>query len=158
VEGFTGTTPNLVFVSKSTETANLCGEKIDPATLAQVVDTAGRDAPAIKQWCVVVDNEHICYNFCIETETSVPYAQLADLATALEHELHENTPRLYRIFRRQKLIAPAQATLMKPGWYAAWRKTRTRDNDAGNQLKMPLICDSIPLPQYIQKTTRRGDT
>jgi hypothetical protein len=156
VDGFTGTTPNIVFVSKSTETANLCGEKLSPATLDSVIKALTVNGKPIRYWCVVVNEKQFCYNLCLETESSVSTDELQKLAKAFENELHDNAPRLYRIFRQQGLIHPAQATAMKSGWHDAWRASRTRENDAGNQLKMPLICGNIPLPQFIADSSLKG--
>jgi hypothetical protein len=149
VEGFTGNTPNIVFVSKSSEIANLCGEKTPPNTLANVIKDVSSKTFEIANWCLVVDKQNFRYNFCIEPvdETAATGFDTEKLAQIFEDSLTENAARLYRIFRQQKLIEPATVTLMQPGWHDAWRESRKREGDSGNQIKLPLICDSIPLPE-----------
>jgi hypothetical protein len=152
VEGFTGTTPNLVFETKSTEVVDICGEKTSPTTLINAV--SGMVAVTeikLKNWALVLDIQGRRYNFCIELETtsSTPAAVAAKLAAEIEKQLFGDGILPYPTFRQQKLICPAIVTLMKDGWHEARINTKRKAGDSGNQLKLPLVCPEIPLANYI---------
>lgn len=152
VDGFTGTTPNLVFASKSTEVLDLCGEKTSPTTLiTAVADTVAATGIKLKHWSVVLDIDKKRYNFCLEPETPAPVPETVsrNLAIEIEKQLFGEGILPYPIFREQKLICPAVVTLMQTGWYEARINAKRKAGDSGNQLKLPLVCQEIPLPNHI---------
>jgi hypothetical protein len=152
VEGFTSTTPNIVFVSKSGEVANLCGEKISSEIITEIIGRVADKEKWIREWCLVLDHEKHCYNFCLEVNEEAQKLDVIKLRQIFEDHLISDTSRIYQIFRQQGLITPAVVTLMKPGWYAAWKKSKMRGGDAGNQLKMPMLCKNVPANEYILKS------
>ncbi len=157
VEGFTGNTPNIVFITKSTDTANLCGEKILSDKLAEVIDNINKTDIAVKHWCLVTDKDNFYYNFCIEPAVNKTYTQdeLKRIADRLETELRATATHIYGVFRNQKLIKPAEVSIMQSGWYDAWRKSKTKKNDSGSQLKLPIVCDTIPVAKFLLQTSRQ---
>jgi len=157
VEGFTGTTPNIVFVSKSTDTANLCGEKILSDKLIEIVDIINKTDIEVKHWCLVTDKDDFCYNFCIEPKIAKTYTQeeLENLAARLEIELRNNATHIYGVFRNQNLIKPAEVSIMKSGWYDAWRKSKTKKNDSGSQLKLPVVNEIIPVVEFLLQSSKK---
>jgi len=38
---------------------------------------------------------------------------------------------------------------MKCGWHESRIKAKRKTGDSGNQLKLPLVCPEIPLPNYV---------
>jgi len=152
VEGFTGTTPNLIFESKSTEVIDICGERTSPTTLINAVSaTAAVTGTKLKHWALVLDIKESRYNFCIELE-STPAALAAaagNLAAAIEKQLYGAGILPYPTFRQQKHLGPALVTLMQCGWHEARIKAKRKTGDSGNQLKLPLVCPEIPLPDYV---------
>jgi len=152
VEGFTGTTPNLIFESKSTEVIDICGEKTSPTTLINAISgMVAATGIKLKNWALVLDINERRYNFCIELETTsnTPATVAGKLAAEIERRLFGDGILPYPTFRQQKLICPAFVTLMKCGWYEARINAKCKAGDSGNQLKLPLVCPEIPLPNYI---------
>ncbi len=152
VEGFTGTTPNLIFETKSTEVVDICGEKTSPTTLINAVSgMVAATEIKLKNWALVLDIQGRRYNFCIELETTgnTSAAVAGKLAAEIEKQLFGDGILPYPTFRQQKLICPAIVTLMKDGWHEARINAKRKAGDSGNQLKLPLVCPEIPLPNYI---------
>lgn len=152
VESFTGTTPNIIFESKSGEIANICGEKSSPLLISKAVNEMQKNLSiAITHWCMVVDNKNFCYLFCIELKT-IPdsiNSLLKKISEEIEKQLFGDGLLPYGVFRKQNFLNAAKVILMKPGWYEAWKSSKLKPGDTGNQLKLPLICKEIPLPEYI---------
>ncbi len=105
----------------------------------------------LKNWALVLDIKERRYNFCIELETTgnTPAAVAGKLAAEIEKQLFGDGILPYPTFRQQKLICPAIVTLMKDGWHEARINAKRKTGDSGNQLKLPLVCPEIPLPNYI---------
>jgi len=155
VVGFTGTTPNIQFESKTADFANICGEKISPEMLKSILQTTSKTLNIpIKHWCLVVDSKNRYYNFCIELseeELSLKKDTSNAMATVIESELYGDGTLPYPVFRKQELINPATVTLMKPGWHEAWFNSKKEKSTSANQIKLPLVCKIIPLKEYIEK-------
>lgn len=77
-----------------------------------------------------------------------PETICARLAAAIEANLYGDGTLPYPVFRKQNLIKPAAVTLMNHDWSTAWYDSRRKPGDAGNQLKLPLVCAEVPLPEY----------
>jgi hypothetical protein len=153
VVGFTGTTPNIQFESKTADFANLCGEKISPRVLESVVERIGERAHIlIDHWCVVINPLEECYHFCFEiSEKNSSVIPLPDeIAILLESELYGDGTLPYPVFRKQGLIKSATVTFMNSGWGKAWFDSLKQPGSSINQVKLPLVCDEIPMKKYMQ--------
>ncbi len=152
VDGFVGTTPRIRFEAKMGDVANICGEKMSPRVLeAAVAEAAEAEGVMVKHWCLVADLVESRYNFCLELDApsaSISDVVIARLASLIEANLYGDGTLPYPVFRKQQLIKPATVTLMSAGWSTAWRDARKKPGDAGNQLKLPLVCANIPLSEY----------
>jgi hypothetical protein len=153
VNGFTGTTPNIQFESKTADFANLCGEKLSPVILNLVIKTASEITnTSIRHWCLVVDQDKKCYNFCLElteNNNSLTKNQVNTIAKIIEKELYGDGTLPYPVFRKQNLINPATVTIMTQGWYKAWFNSKKVTGISSNQIKLPLVCKKIPLEKYL---------
>jgi hypothetical protein len=148
VDGFTGTVPNIKFLHKSGDIADICGEKLTVPNLIAAIKKAEQiTGLRTVHWCVLPDNDTKRYIFCIEFEPQNDTPEAADtLAAAVERELFGDGIMPYPVFRRQKLLLPVAVQRMKPGWLEAISAGQAR-----NQLKPPVIVSRIPYPKYICK-------
>jgi len=146
VNGFTGTVPNIKFLHKSGDIADICGEKLTVPNLIAAIKKAEQiTGLRTVHWCVLPDNDTKRYIFCIEFEPQNDTPEAADtLAAAVERELFGDGIMPYPVFRRQQLLLPVAVQRMKPGWLEAISAGQAR-----NQLKSPVIVSRIPYSEYI---------
>jgi hypothetical protein len=144
VEGFTGTTPNVVFVSKTGEIVDVCGEKTSVSVLLDAVSAAERSVGSkVVGWCVVPDSEEKRYVFHLELEEGAAADDpsiAAAFAAAMESELFGDGILPYPVFRSQGLLLPVKVSLMRSGWMSEVVGAAT------NQSKPPLIRSEVPFP------------
>ncbi|HBA84385.1 MAG TPA: RimK family alpha-L-glutamate ligase [Verrucomicrobia bacterium] len=147
VKGFTGQNPNIHFISKTRDIANLAGEKLTGAFLAERIrDTLAARNLRWRHFCVVADSARHGYDYCIEPEGEAfpDAAWLADL----EKTLLDQAP-IYRILSGQRLIQSPRLIVMKPGWLDRIHADHVRPGISISQLKLPLICDKMPHPELL---------
>ncbi len=150
VEGFTAETPNIRFVSKTRDVANVSGEKVNGAFMAEVIRACLAQAhQPWRHFCVYANNDAHRYEFCIEPVDNIrPNSNV--LRTLDEALVREHAG--YRLLRNQGLIRPSLLHVMAPGWQEQLYALRTRDGAAVNQVKLPLICDTPPDAQFVHAT------
>jgi hypothetical protein len=143
VDGFSGTTPNIKFKSKTADFANICGEKMSPDMLRSAFNNAASTAGVnVRHWCVVIEPDSECYNFCFELlENNVQLSdhQLSEFAGLIESELYGDGTLPYPVFRKQQLIKPAKVTLMPCGWHQKLLDMQMKPGISSNQIKLPLV-------------------
>ncbi len=153
VSGFTGQNPNIRFISKTRDIANLAGEKLAGAFLSDLIceTLAERNIPW-KHFCVVADSAMRRYDFCIEpAEVAHPDAAwLADF----EARLMENAI-VYKVFRNQRLLHPPRLIVMKSGWLNLLYADRTGPGVTAGQVKLATICDTLPHSEMIAQVVER---
>ena len=153
VEGFLGTTPRIVFQSKTGEIADICGEKLAASVIIDAVNKASGQTGIIPEhWCVVPDTGKSAYIFHIELKNNepIPAENTPEiLAQAIEKELFGNGILPYPVFRRQHLLNPAEVVIMRSGWRDTLVDT-TKKSGGINQLKLPVIYQTVPLPHFIK--------
>lgn len=149
VTGFTGQNPNIRFISKTRDIANLAGEKLAGAFLSDLIcqTLAERNIPW-KHFCVVADSEMRRYNFCIEP-AAVDHPDAAWLAD-FEAKLMESAT-VYQVFRNQRLLHPPRLIVMKSGWLNLLYADRTGPGVTAGQVKLPIICDTLPHSEMIEQ-------
>jgi len=151
VEGFVGTTPEIVFEQKAGDMLNLCGEKVAAASLMPLVARAVIENTGMPpyHWCVVPDETSKRYHFRIElaVEPAHPDKTAKAIAERLETLLWEEAL-IYPIFRKQKLLQPLKVTLMAKGWQEALYAERTRIGQSRAQVKLPLVYFAVPAEKF----------
>lgn len=148
VRGFTGNTPNIIFVSKTKDVGNICGEKLSASFIADAVQTvSAQHNLSVKHFCAIPNAEKKQYQFCIEfMEDNVPPKSfLHELDTKLaEHSI-------YATKRRQELLLPPIVVIMKKHWQDALYAEKAGGNASTAQIKLPVIYENVPCPEYLHK-------
>ncbi len=145
VEGFTGTTPNIYFVTKLSDVANLGQEKIPGVMLSkavqEILDKEGCGARMVQ---VFPDPKEMSYVVCVEPVSAVddPSALVEKLEQGLREELVQ-----YDTYRK-KLLAPCGLQLMKEGWSAYMMKKYTKGNATAAQVKVPVVISELPEAEW----------
>ncbi len=147
VDGFTGRTPNIEFVGKSQDVANLSGEKVNGAMAAEAI----RDVLAARRvrwnhFCLVADAASQRYVLCIESD-GLPIPDL-DCAKQFDQLMKERHP-LYMMFRSQRLLQEPGLTRMKPGWHNCLYTAATQAGRNVAQVKLPVVYSEIPLRDWV---------
>lgn len=147
VQGFTGKTPNIFFVNKSVEVANLAAEKISGAVLADLIGRVLADAGLRgRHFCVTTDADRHRYDFCIEPEGQE--APNAHWLAAMEQALRSaSSP--YDVLRNQRILHPPRLLVMKSGWRDHLFALRTNSGASANQVKLPVVSESEPEASWI---------
>ena len=143
VEGFTGQTPNICFLSKSSDVANLVEEKIAGVLLAQAIRKAAEQHGLGYRTCQVFpDERQTCYVICLEAAQAP--ADPAAFAVALDRTLCEEIA-IYDIERySEKMLRPCQLRLMKPGWSDALMEQAAKGRASSAQIKPPVVIRKLP--------------
>ncbi|NEV63711.1 RimK family alpha-L-glutamate ligase [Thiorhodococcus minor] len=142
VKGFTGETPNIQFVSKTRDVANLAGEKLNGAFISDVIRQAlAAEERHWRHFCVVTDSEAHRYEFCIEPEgdDAPDAAWLHTIDAALIREASG-----YQLLRAQGLIRAPRLHVMASGWLDRLYAQHVRPGVTTSQVKLPLVCDAVP--------------
>lgn len=148
VDGFTGKTPNIYFLTKTSDVANLGQEKIPGVMLIEAIQkTAIASGYGIKTAQVYPDPKKMSYVVCIETDRQPDdieaFRQLMD--DGLQRELEQ-----YRIYRG-KLLNMCGLVLMKEGWLDSLMKKYAKGNATAAQVKIPVVTGSLPDDEWIKK-------
>lgn len=147
VEGFTGGNPDIRFVSKTRDVANVAGEKLAGSVISDVL----RQVFAARQlrwrhFCVVADAATHRYDLCVEPDGEL--APDAGWLAAADQALIEQISG-YRLLRGQGLIRPPRLVVMRGGWLDRLYAAQVRPGVTTSQVKLPLVCDQVPLPELI---------
>ena len=143
VEGFTGKTPNIRFVSKTTDTANLVQEKIPGSMLLsairEITEACGMRF-IIAQ--VYPDEKTVRYVICIEAEGELPSEE--SFTKQMEEGLCRRLER-YRLYRRQyRLLNPCAVRFMKKGFQDRLFGAFAAGSATASQVKVPVIVTTLP--------------
>ena len=148
VEGFTGNTPNIYFLTKLTDVANIAQEKIPGSMLLDAIRNVAKEDGNICQMAQVYpDAESASYVICIETEN-----EPEDIA-AFEKTMDEGLRRQltqYDIYRG-KLLNPCRVILMKKGWSDYLLKKYAKGNATVAQVKVPVVISVLPEAEWNKK-------
>lgn len=145
VAGRTAATPEIEFTSKAGEVANICGEKTALPSILLAMDSALRHLSMdVRHFCLVADGIQRRYDLCVEGDAS------ADLLNAFFARLEEACVG-YLYFRKQGLLAAPRLVRMRDGWQGALYADRLRAGVSTNQIKLPVVYDDIPHPEFISE-------
>ncbi len=142
VEGFTGTTPNIYFVAKLQDIANLSQEKIPGTLLAECIRTAFREHGLNFVGAQLFpDPETMRYRICAEWEGAE--TDVETLAGHLEKVLCRDSAN-YAFRRTSGLLGPISLHPMRRGWSEALLERYARGQASLVQVKIPVVIDSLP--------------
>lgn len=147
VKGFTGQNPNIQFVSKTRDIANIAGEKLSGAFLSDVVrQTLAARQLHWRHFCVVADSKDHRYIFCIEPEGKAPDA---DWLYEVNQALIAQVAAYQLKHEQQQLIQNPRLMVMAAGWMDQLYAERLRPGGNTSQIKLPVVCEEVPLPDMI---------
>ena len=148
VEGFTGNTPNIYFVSKLTDVANLAQEKIPGSMLSEAVrDTVNEMGYDYVISQVYPDAQTSSYIICLEMSGDVKdYSEFIGL---LDEGLRKRLVQ-YDTYRK-KLLNLCDVKLMKNGWSEVLMKQYTKGNATAAQVKVPVVINKLPDREWIMQ-------
>ena len=154
--GFTGTTPNLIFKTKSGEILNISQEKI-PAievvnkikdglnlSFKQVQIFENHDEKSLRCFFEQLEKNYEIY-IELEKETQINANELASKLNEILIESFE----LYELYNRMGLMTPLKVILMKNGWIESLYAMKSKGNVPKSQIKLPLIITEKPDKEYI---------
>ncbi|WP_432645504.1 GH3 auxin-responsive promoter family protein [Methanobrevibacter sp.] len=145
ITGFTGTTPNLIFKTKSGEMLNISQEKI-PAI--EVVNKIKDEmCLSFKQAQIFENHDEKNYEIYVELEKETQI-DVDELSGKLNEILIESFE-LYELYNRMGLMTPLKIILMKNGWVESLYSMKSKGNVPKSQIKLPLIITERPNNEYI---------
>ncbi|SMC51008.1 RimK family alpha-L-glutamate ligase [Sporomusa malonica] len=144
VGGFTGNTPNIEFVSKSTEIANIADEKIPGSDLNQCIrEIAASMGLPLRQCQMSPDQTSRQYVFLAEPETHTVDFPVEQLITEFDEAMKKKHFG-YSLFRNQQLLNLPTLRLMKQGWQEHLYQQRLKPGVTIAQIKLPFIVKTLP--------------
>jgi RimK family alpha-L-glutamate ligase len=153
VSGFTGNNPNIQFVSKTKDIANLAGEKLNGAFISDVIrQTLAQIGQRWRHFCLVINSDAHRYEFCIEPQKTLSLN--ADALQAIDQALIEQAS-AYQLLRAQQIIREPRLLVMESGWLDRLYAAKVRPGVTTSQIKLPLVCDAVPLPDMVSRVIDR---
>lgn len=155
VDGFTGSTPNIFFETKSGEVANIVGEKLSPPVVIRAFESLPDPLRVrIKYFALLEGGEEKHHWLCVEPYENEVLDQ-DDVGKLFEKNLYEGSL-VYRTFRDQELIEPCRAMVMQPGWQESLYAARTRPGKTTAQIKLPVIMREQPEEAFVGTAVTNG--
>lgn len=147
VDGFTGDTPNIHFLSKSSDMANLVQEKLAGSLLANAIhETVEENGMSFALAQVYPDEATTSYAIYIEAGDVETSAE--EFAGILDDALCEKLER-YEIYRHHtNQLKPCRVRFMKAGWQEALSKKYAKGNATTAQVKIPVVVRQIPEDEW----------
>ena len=146
VESFTGTTPDIYFVSKITDVANLAQEKIPGSMLSEAVrDTTNELGFEHVMTQVYPDSTSTNYVICTELKNKPD--DIDEFTANLDEGLRKRLQQ-YDIYRG-KLLKECSVKLMKEGWSEYLMKKYAKGNATVAQVKVPVVINEMPDDEWI---------
>lgn len=149
VEGFTGSTPNIVFAYKSGEILNIAEEKVPASLVAnsirQVSESMGIDVVQIQIYPNQEERTYYCY---LEATSDFDSGKLSELAHL---QLSKNSFSFDVFCNQQKMIKPLQIVPMKTGWQQWLYADRIQKAGSATQVKLPVMVKEEANSEWIKK-------
>jgi len=145
VDGFTGRTPDLVFVSKCGDIGNIMGEKLSGTTICEAAARVAQNTGfGIKHICAVTKARPSRYIFCLEFINSPGnHKDIKNIANALDDELRKDIG--YGNRRRDNLLLEPEIKVMPEGWLDSLYEEKIQaTGNTMTQIKLPVIYDIVP--------------
>ncbi len=150
VDGFTEKTPNIYFLTKTSDVANLAQEKIPGVMLIEAIKSvAERSGFGMRTAQVYPDSSTMSYVICIETEKDVTDAESfrKTMDEGLQKELEQ-----YGIYRG-RLLSMCKLAVMKEGWLESLMKKYAKGNATAAQVKIPVVITGMPDKEWIKEVS-----
>lgn len=150
VEGFTGTTPNIYFVSKAQDMANLVMEKLAGSVLLEAIAEIVTENNMPFTFAQVYPNEKTAgYVICIEAKGQG--RELKAFSKIMDEGLAKKVSR-YNLYRNElKLLNPCEVHFMKAGWYDMLMNGNAGGNATATQVKIPVVAKEMPASEWIRE-------
>lgn len=149
VDGFTGTAPNIYFLTKLADVANIAQEKIPGSMLLDAICAAAAEAGnPCRMAQVYPDPDSASYVICMEAE-KMP-EDMADFEKMMDEGLRRRLVR-YDTYRG-KLLGPCRAVLMRKGRADARIKKYAKGNASAAQVKVPVVIGELPEQEWVERT------
>ena len=151
VDGFTGTTPNIYFVSKASDVANLTQEKIAGSILINALsDIVSENGMRLCIAQIYPDSENTCYDIYIETDDiDMDTLTFNDI---IEDGLCKKVVQYGRYRHELKLINKCNVYLMKEGFGETLNDKYSKGNATASQVKIPVVISERPDENWIIRT------
>ena len=147
VDGFTGRTPNICFLSRNGDCGNLAQERVPGALLLDVIRKAAAEASCgLRAAQVYPDPEKLRYRVCVETDTEV--SDCRALRTLIEDMLCEEH---YGYSFCHEMFNPMSLVLMKGGWLEHLMEEHTKSGATGTHVKLPVMLKHMPEEEWIRE-------
>lgn len=138
VAGFTGRTPNIFFDSKSSDFANVIGEKTWAGQLVRVVERLlDENQVTVRHWAVFPDQDRRGYIFYFEPEPDgepIPEKWSEQLDQFLIQE-----SLVYGIYRQQGIMIAPEVKTVPSGW-----KDSLLEGKDQQRTKLPIVLTQHP--------------
>ncbi|MEG1985145.1 MAG: RimK family alpha-L-glutamate ligase [Oscillospiraceae bacterium] len=138
VEGFTGDTPNIYFVTKLSDVASIGQEKIAGSHLSDCIHQILKEHDIYLK-CVQVYPNHAEQRYVVCIEAQGKQQQLEQM---IEQGLCAKLAQ-YKIYR-DKLLKPLRVVVMKEGFGEMLIKQYTKENATAAQVKIPVVISDMP--------------
>ncbi len=149
VEGFTGTTPNIYFVSKTGDMANMAQEKIPGAILAEQVRRAASELGLTVDFLQIhTDSEAIRYRICAEASGDISETLRERFEEKIEETLRRENAAYDYVRSIGQLGAPA-VQWMKRGWQDHLLALGARKTGSISQVKLPVVVAVAPEKEWV---------
>ena len=149
VDGFTGTTPNIYFLTKLADVANIAQEKIPGSMLIEAIrDTAAEAGNPCRMAQVYPNSDAASYVICMEAE-KMP-EDMAAFEKTMDEGLRSRLTQ-YDTYRG-KLLNPCRIVLMKKEWADDQMKKYAKGNATAAQVKVPVVIDAMPEQAWVEGT------
>ncbi|MCR5775551.1 MAG: GH3 auxin-responsive promoter family protein [Lachnospiraceae bacterium] len=148
VDGFTGKTPNIYFLSKTSDVANIAQEKITGVMLLEAISkTIEGTGLGFKTAQVYPDSKEMYYVVCIETEKEPD--DIESLREQVDEGMCKELVRYKNV--RNLFFKPCGIALMKKGWFEYLTKKYSKGNATAAQVKIPVVINELPDADWIEK-------
>ena len=148
VDGFTGSTPNICFVSKSTDMANIVMEKIPgPALFANIREIAAECGLSFITCQVFTDDVNKRYVICMETEEAS--WDIEDLNGIMDRGLSDRLYSYKLNHETLKILDGCEVMHMRKGWRDHLEQKYSDRSLGSAQMKIPVVINEPPEEDWI---------
>lgn len=147
VDGFIGNTPNIYFLTKLTDVANIAQEKIPGSMLLEAIRKVAKElGHPCKMAQVYPDAQKVQYTIYMETEVEVEDRE--DFKKKIDEGLRKHLTQ-YDTYRK-KLLHSCEIVQMRKGWADSLMKKYAKGNATVAQVKVPVVVNASLEEEWIE--------
>lgn len=151
VTGFTGSAPDIEFVTKSKEILNIAQEKVPaPSVIDELRKFLEKNSLILTQAQILPDLTSSNYQIFIEVEENQKNPDLNRLSKEFD-KLLRNKFELYNRNRNFDSIKALKLNLMKNGWQKQLYKNKEKNGIPQSQVKLESIINKKPEEKWIKE-------